>query len=61
MPKLSKPGNNGVDRPARLSCACFSLNKSFALTGMSLREHLFLYEMNGAPCKFSFSARFSSY
>ena len=26
-------------------CMCFSLNKSFALTGMSFREHPFLYEM----------------
>ena len=26
-------GNNGVDRPARLSCACLGLNNSFALTG----------------------------
>ena len=52
--------NNGVDRPARLS-ACFSQNESFALTGMSLRVHPFLYEMSGAPCKFSFCAGFSSY
>ena len=49
-------GNIGVDRPTRLSCACFSLNKSFALTGMSFREHPFL---SGAPCKFSFSSGFS--
>ena len=49
-------GSNGVDRPARLSCACFSLNKRFALTGMSLTEHPFLYEMSGSPFKFSFSA-----
>ena len=49
------------DRSARLSCACFSLNNSFALTGMSFREHPFLYEMSGAPCKYSFSAGFSSY
>ena len=27
----------------------------------SLREHPFLYEMSGAPCKFAFSAGFSSY
>ena len=49
-------GNNGVDRPARLS-ACFSQNESFALTGMSLRVHPFLYEMSGAPCKFIFFLR----
>ena len=30
----------------RDSCACFSLNKSFALTGISFREHPFLYEMS---------------
>ena len=53
-------GNNGVDKPARLS-ACFSQNESFSLTGMSLRVHPFLYEMSGAPCKFSFCAGFSSY
>ena len=57
---------NGVSRmvimglPAQLS-ACFSQNESFALTGMSLRVHPFLYEMSGAPCKFSFCAGFSSY
>ena len=28
---------------------------------MSLRVHPFLYEMSGAPCKFSFCAEFSSY
>ena len=28
-------GNNGVDRPARLSRACFSLNQSFVLTSIS--------------------------
>ena len=53
-------GNNGIDRPARLS-ACFSQNESFALMSMSLRVHHFLYEMRGAPCKFSFCAGFSSY
>ena len=42
-------GNNGVDRPARLSRACFSLNQSFALTSISLRERPFLYEMSGFP------------
>ena len=41
--------------------ACFSQNESFALTGMSLRVHPFLYETSGAPCKFSFCAGFSSY
>ena len=46
----------GVDRPARLS-ACFSQNESFALTGMSLRVHPFLYEMSGASCKFIFFLR----
>ena len=39
----------------------FSLNNSFALTGMSFREHSFLNEMSGVPCKFPFSAGFSSY
>ena len=39
----------------------FSQNESFALAGMSLRVHPFLYEMSGAPCKFSFCTRFSSY
>ena len=34
------------------SCACFSLNKNFALTGISLREQPFLYEMNRAPVNF---------
>ena len=29
-----------------------SLNKSFALKGMPSREHPFLYEKSGAPCKF---------
>ena len=53
-------GNNGVERPAQLS-ACFRQNESFAVTGMSLRVHPFLYEMSGAPCKFSFCAGFSSY
>ena len=39
-----------------------SLNKSFALTGIPFTgEHPFLYEMSEAPCKFSFSAGFSSY
>ena len=58
---------NGVSRmvimgltAARLS-ACFSQNESFALMGMSLRVHPFLYEMSGAPCKFPFCAGFSSY
>ena len=44
-----------------LFSACFSQNESFVLTGMSLRVHPFLYEMSGAPCKFSFCAGFSSY
>ena len=33
----------------------------FALTGISLNEHPFLYEMSGVPCKNSFSAGFYSY
>ena len=58
---------NGVSRMVIMGLtglrdsACFSQNESFALTGMSLRVHPFLYEMSGAPCKFSFSAGFSSY
>ena len=32
--------------------------KVVALTGMSSREHPFLYEMSGSPCKYSFSAGF---
>ena len=47
--KRGEHGNNGVDRPARLSRACFSLNQSFALTSISLRERPFLYEMSGFP------------
>ena len=42
-------GNNGVDRPARLSRACFSLSQSFALMSISFKEHPFLYEMSGFP------------
>ena len=54
MDKSDQYGNNGVDRPARLSRACFSLSQSFALTSISFREHPFLYEMGGAPCKMFF-------
>ena len=58
MAAEGKHGNNGVNMPARLSHACFSLNKSFALKGISFIEHPFLYEMSGAPCKFSFNPGF---
>ena len=43
-------GNNEVDRPARLSRACFCLNQSFALTSISLMERPFPYEMSGFSC-----------
>ena len=59
---------NGVSRMVIMGLAglCDSLrvlakNESFALMGMSLRVHPFLYEMSGTPCKFSFCAGFSSY
>ena len=58
---------NGVSRMVIMGLtglrdsAYFSQNESFSLTGMSLRVHPFLYEMSGAPCKFSFCAGFSSY
>ena len=53
-PSRDVRGNNGVDRPVQLSRACFSLSQSFALTSISFREHPFLYEMSGAPCKIFF-------
>ena len=45
-----------VDKPSR-SRACFS----FALTGISFREHPFIYEISGVPRKVSLRAGFSSY
>ena len=47
--KLKEPSTVGKFKP----CACFSLNKSFALIGMSFREHPFLCEMSNVLCKYT--------
>ena len=59
---------NGVSRMVimrltglRDSLRVLAKMKVNAITGMSLRVHPFLYEMSGAPRKFSFCAGFSSY
>ena len=46
---------------AHFSVSGDSIASHCIFVGMSLRVHPFLYEMSGAPCKFSFCAGFSSY
>ena len=44
---ISETVLNGVDRPARLLRACFSLFHSLALTSISLNQRPLLYEIRG--------------